>query len=149
MPDDNNNDLAAAVAAALGGTSSQPSQPTEQAPADLATTIATAVATAMQSQQQAQQPQQQQASLSDLIQQLATQPRPINQPNGSPAPLGQGIEARRSHRGLIDVFSLTDDEVNALGDHGVRREFERTLAHGRRASGAPPLPKALRDRGGR
>lgn len=54
------------------------------------------------------------------------------------------VEDMRDDAGLVDVFSLTPEQVLAMGPTKVREEFEKTLAVSRERSGAPPLPAALR-----
>lgn len=54
------------------------------------------------------------------------------------------VEDLRDEAGLVDVFSLTPEQVLAMGPTKVREEFEKTLAVARERSGAPPLPAALR-----
>lgn len=68
---------------------------------------------------------------------------------GSTAAASQGgaprkVEDMRNEAGLIDVFSLTADQVLTLGPARIREEFEKTLAVQRARSGAPPLPAAMR-----
>jgi hypothetical protein len=58
----------------------------------------------------------------------------------------RGVNALESG-GLIDIFSLSDDDRIRLGPDGLRREFEKILAEGNARSGAPGLPKALRAKG--
>jgi hypothetical protein len=54
------------------------------------------------------------------------------------------VEDLRDEAGLVDVFSLTPEQVLAMGPTKIREEFEKTLAVARERSGAPPLPAALR-----
>lgn len=46
---------------------------------------------------------------------------------------------------LVDVFSLSREDVNRLGRERVRQEFEKVLRHGAERDGAPLPPRALRN----
>jgi hypothetical protein len=43
--------------------------------------------------------------------------------------------------GLVDLWHLSLDQLNALGPEGTRREYEKALAVGGQRAGAPPLPR--------
>lgn len=76
----------------------------------------------------------------------------IKQSNGQAGPTAtasQGAAPRkvddlRDEAGLVDVFSLSPEQVLAMGPAKIREEFEKTVAVARERSGAPPLPAALR-----
>lgn len=61
--------------------------------------------------------------------------------NGGPP---RKVEDMRDDAGLIDVFSLTPDQVMAMGPAKIREEFEKVETRRRDLSGAPPLPSVLR-----
>jgi hypothetical protein len=76
----------------------------------------------------------------------------IKQGNGTGAPTPAAshgaaprkVEDLRDEAGLIDVFSLSPEQVMAMGPAQIRTEFEKVLERQRQLSGAPPMPSALR-----
>lgn len=76
----------------------------------------------------------------------------IKQQNGTGAPTpaaSQGgaprkVEDLRDEAGLIDVFSLSSEQVLSMGPAKIREEFEKVLDRQRQLSGAPPIPSMLR-----
>jgi hypothetical protein len=63
-----------------------------------------------------------------------TEPKPASAPNapGRVDPLTAG--------GQVNIFNLTDSEINQLGPQGLRKHFETLLEAGNRANGAPQRP---------
>ena len=73
----------------------------------------------------------------------------------NPAPAAAGVEAVKpaaapnapgrvdpiTAGGLVDIWNLRDDEIAQLGPQGMREQFEKLLAAGNKAAGAPPRPK--------
>jgi hypothetical protein len=45
--------------------------------------------------------------------------------------------------GLVDFWRMQPHELDQLGGQGLRQEFEKHLQVGKRAQGAPPVPKAV------
>ncbi|MCX5742829.1 MAG: hypothetical protein NT062_10065 [Proteobacteria bacterium] len=42
--------------------------------------------------------------------------------------------------GLVDIWNLRDDEIAQLGPQGMREQFEKLVAAGNKAAGAPDRP---------
>lgn len=60
-------------------------------------------------------------------------------------PLGGTRKVDRStDGGIVNIFEMEVDQLEQLGPHGVREEFEKIVADASRRSGAPPLPQVLR-----
>ena len=54
------------------------------------------------------------------------------------------VDESRDSSGLIDVFSLSPEQVMQLGPQRLRSEFEKALNVARGMSGAPPVPEVSR-----
>lgn len=69
---------------------------------------------------------------------------------GAPTPTASNgaaprkVDDMRDEAGLIDVFSLSPEQVLAMGPAKIREEFEKVVDRQRQLSGAPPIPAALR-----
>lgn len=53
------------------------------------------------------------------------------------------VETSTVNGGVIDLWGLSSEQLNAMGPSGIREAFEKVIAHGTRSSGAPPLPKVM------
>jgi hypothetical protein len=87
--------------------------------------------------------------LSEWPTQVGMTIQPRSNGTGGPTPAASSTVPRkvddlRDDAGLIDVFSLSPEQVMQMGPAKLREEFEKVIARSRELSGAPPLPAALR-----
>jgi hypothetical protein len=67
---------------------------------------------------------------------------------GSRVPGAHEGPMRDGPTGAINIWNLSNDQIEQLGPHGLRAEHEKILAHARGRSGAPPMPKQTMKKGG-
>ena len=65
----------------------------------------------------------------------------VEAPKPAAAPNAPGRVDPITAGGLVDIWNLRDDEIATLGPSGMREQFEKLLAAGNKAAGAPPRPK--------
>jgi len=61
-------------------------------------------------------------------------------PAPAAAPAAPSAHALPTANGVVDLFNLTDPQIQSLGPQGVRENLEKLWALGHQASGAPPRP---------
>jgi hypothetical protein len=71
--------------------------------------------------------------------QTATPAEPAKAPPAAPA---APAKVAPTNGGVVDLFNLSPDQIQRMGPHGLRAEFEKITSIGQQLAGAPQRPKA-------
>jgi hypothetical protein len=69
---------------------------------------------------------------------------PMSPPTAAPPSAAGNKVNPVTSGGLVDFWRMSPAELDQLGGQGLRQEYEKHLAVGKRLSGAPPVPQAMR-----